>query len=305
MVSVIMNGHNAEEYLQEAIDSVLSQTYDNFEVVFFDNCSTDSTKKIVESYSNSRIKYFYSSDFLVLGDARNQAIEHSKGDLIAFLDCDDLWLPRKLELQVPLFDNKKIGIVISDTIFFDHIKDRSQLFKSVKPPTGKVFRELILNYCISLETAVVRKSALDSMDHWFDPEFNMIEEYDLFLRMAHDWELGFVDSVLAKWRMHDSSWTWSKSELFPKERKSMLDKFKRTIPNFTEDNYYDELRMLQRSIDWDIARIHWKQGERGKARKLIAIYKYDRFKWFILWLFAWMPYFVFNTVSKILGKVNP
>jgi len=304
MVSVIMNGHNAEEYLKEAVDSVLGQTYSDFEIVFFDNCSTDSTKKIIKSYLDPRIRYFHSSDFLSLGEARNQAIRNSKGDLIAFLDCDDLWFPKKLELQVPVFENEKVGIVISDTIFFDSIKDRRQLFKK-KPPTGRVFRNLLLNYFISMETAVVRKSALESLDHWFDPSFNVIEEYDLFLRIAYDHDLEFVDSVLAKWRIHDSSWTWSKSDLFSQERIILFNKLKDIIPDFSETNYRDEFRVFQRSIDWDVARLHWKKKENQKARLLLATYKYDGVKWFAVWIFSYFSYNFFKSIAKITGKITP
>ena len=114
-----MNTHNGEDFLKEALESVLVQTYENFEIIFWDNCSDDNTQKIVNSYHDKRIKYFYSDEFTPLGEARNRAIDKSNGDLIAFLDCDDVWMSNKLELQVPVFDNKDIGIVISDTIFFD------------------------------------------------------------------------------------------------------------------------------------------------------------------------------------------
>ena len=103
LVNVIMNGHNGGEYLAEAIDSVLEQTYTNWEILFWDNLSTDNTRSILESYSDNRIKYFCAEEFTPLGEARNNVIEKAQGELLGFLDCDDLWLPEKLERQVPLF----------------------------------------------------------------------------------------------------------------------------------------------------------------------------------------------------------
>jgi glycosyltransferase involved in cell wall biosynthesis len=300
-----MNTHNGEDFLKEALESVLVQTYENFEIIFWDNCSDDNTQKIVNSYHDKRIKYFYSDEFTPLGEARNRAIDKSNGDLIAFLDCDDVWMSNKLELQVPVFDNKDIGIVISDTIFFDKKRNRRQLFKKNKPPIGSVFRSLITDYFISLETAMIRKSALNSLDYWFDTHFEVIEEYDLFIRLSFFWELGYVDQVLGKWRIHDTSWTWSKSHLFSLERKIFFENLKKTIPNFTENYYKEEFRVIQRSIDWDDARELWKFGKKDKARVLLKKYKYDSFKWKAVHILTWFPYTVFKILASLLGRVAP
>ena len=103
LVSVIMNCHNGEKYLREAIDSVISQTYNNWELIFWDNHSTDKTSDIIKSYTDSRIYYHYSDTFTTLGKARNAAINASNGEIIAFLDADDIWLKEKLTKQIPLF----------------------------------------------------------------------------------------------------------------------------------------------------------------------------------------------------------
>ena len=127
-----MNVHNGSKFLHEAIDSALTQTYENFEIILWDNHSTDNTREVVKSYSDQRIKYFYSKEFTSLGEARNRAIKKSSGELIAFLDSDDIWMPNKLELQIPMFNNRDVGIVISDTVFFDECRTRRQLFRKKK-----------------------------------------------------------------------------------------------------------------------------------------------------------------------------
>lgn len=302
-VSVIMNGHNAAEYVESAIKSVLCQTYDNLELIFYDNCSCDDTASIVGSFKDKRVKYYKSERFLSLGEARNNAIGHSTGELIAFLDTDDLWLPTKLELQVPIFSDVNIGIVISDTIFFNSDRDVRQPFRFSKPPTGQVFRALIKNYFISLETAVVRKSALDSLDHLFDSRFQVIEEYDLFVRLSYFWELGYVDEVLGKWRMHPESWTWSKADLFLEERIIFVDKLKNSIPNFNQSNYPSEIRSLQRALDWDMARKYWKSRDNKNCRKLLSKYKYDSTKWFAAYLLSFLPFTIFQYILKKVGRI--
>ena len=122
LVSIIVNCYNSELYINDALDSALSQTYENFEIIVWDNLSTDNTKEIVNSFKSDKIKYFLSTEHTSLGMARNNAIRHSSGSYIAFLDSDDIWLPTKLEKQIPEFEDDSIGLVISDTFFFKLIK---------------------------------------------------------------------------------------------------------------------------------------------------------------------------------------
>ena len=98
-VSVIMNCHNGEKYLRRAIKSIFDQTYSNLEIIFFDNCSNDSSAKIVKSYDDKRIKYFYSKKKLKLYEARNQAVKKAKGIYLSFLDVDDIWSKEKITIK--------------------------------------------------------------------------------------------------------------------------------------------------------------------------------------------------------------
>ena len=95
LVSVIMNCFNGEKFLREAIDSVLAQKYQNWELIFWDNQSTDSSAEIVKSYDDPRIYYFYAPQHTLLYEARNYAIQKSKGEFLAFLDVDDWWEPTR------------------------------------------------------------------------------------------------------------------------------------------------------------------------------------------------------------------
>jgi len=161
LVSILMNCYNGACYLREAIDSVMGQTYRKWELIFWDNQSTDNSASICRSYDDSRIRYFRALNHTNLGAARALALQQAKGEFIAVLDTDDLWLPRKLELQVPMFVCPEVGIVIADTIFFDGSGQEMQLYKLSPPPQGYVFRELITRYFVSLETVILRKRAVD------------------------------------------------------------------------------------------------------------------------------------------------
>ena len=107
LVSIIINCYNGEKYLKKSIQSILSQTYSNWEIIFFDNNSDDSSKKIVKKFSDNRIKYFYSKKTHSLYKARNIAISKSKGEYICFLDTDDIWLKDKLKIQLMYFKSNK------------------------------------------------------------------------------------------------------------------------------------------------------------------------------------------------------
>jgi len=304
LVSVIMNAYNAEEYLNESISSVLDQTYHNWEIILWDNKSTDRTAEIINSFDDSRIRYYLASNFTPLGEARNLAISKAQGSLIAFLDCDDLWFPDKLFLQVPLFEDLEIGIVICDSIFFNSKGDNFQIYKKNKPPTGFVFKKLFSEYFISLETAIVRKSAFKDLDHIFDKSFQMVEEYDLFVRISLDWKLDYVDKVLAKWRVHEKSWTWSRDEIFPKERKLMLEKYIKQIPSFEED-YPDEIRLFKRTYTFEEALIDWREKKNYSARGMLKDYIFDGYKWMFLYILTFLPISAYDYLQKVRGSVRP
>ena len=101
-VSVIVNCHNGQEYLDKCIDSILNQQYENLEIIFYDNFSNDRSKEIISTFEDKRIKYFYSNSKQSLYQSRNKALEHASGEIIAFLDVDDWWDKNKLINQILL-----------------------------------------------------------------------------------------------------------------------------------------------------------------------------------------------------------
>ena len=130
LVSVIMNCFNGEEYLREAVNSVIKQNYENWEIIFWDNQSTDKSAEIFKSYKDKRLKYYYASSHSgILDEARNYALKKANGDFIAFLDVDDWWLPNKLEKQIPLFDDPDVGLVYGNSWLFFEKKKRKKFIK--------------------------------------------------------------------------------------------------------------------------------------------------------------------------------
>lgn len=201
-----MNCHNCAKYLSQALDSVYQQTFKDYEIIFWDNQSTDNSGKIALSYRDP-IRYFRGEVFLPLGAARNAAIKQAKGRYIAFLDCDDIWLPEKLERQVELLEsNQELSLVYSDSYVIDSDGNLGQqtYFHGRKPFKGAAFVELLEYNPIVLSTAVVRREVLNTVGI-FNPEYKMSEEYDLWLRIAEYYPVDFIESPLAKYRVHSES----------------------------------------------------------------------------------------------------
>ena len=108
MISIVVNCHNGEKYLNKCISSILLQKYKKFEVIFYDNCSTDNSKKIIQNFKDQRIKYYFSKKKLSLYKARNEAIKKTSHNLVAFLDVDDWWDKNYLSSKKKFFNDKKI-----------------------------------------------------------------------------------------------------------------------------------------------------------------------------------------------------
>lgn len=305
IVSIIMNCLNGEMYLRAAIDSVYAQTFQNWEIIFWDNASVDDSATIAQSYQDGRVRYFRGQNTVPLGCARNLAIEKSRGEYIAFLDCDDLWLPEKLERQLPLFvADEEVGLVYSDTYFFNENGEYKRLYEKRKPYKGYRFEDLLNNYLISLETAVIRRSALYSLDHWFDESFSYIEEYDLFVRIGIAWKIDYYPNVLAKWRVHSKSLSWRAPDTFIYESLAMIDKLRE-----------DEKLLIEHAGPLDIAkkRIHlkqavmeWKNGNSAVAREIIRNNLELRWMSFFVYIGSYASYKLVEGIYRFLtGAVIP
>ena len=186
LVSVIMNCFNCERYLKEAIDSVYAQTYTNWEIIFYDNASTDNSASIAKLFDN-RLMYFKGNETIPLGAARNIALLKCRGELIAFLDCDDLWKNDKLALQVPYFNDPEVGLVFSN-VDINKERESFQILNSkinADPFTIYSFHELFCDYHIAMSSAIISNKILQLYELRFDESLRFSEEFDLFSRIIY------------------------------------------------------------------------------------------------------------------------
>ena len=224
-----MNCYNGEAYLKESIESVLSQTYKNWELIFWDNRSKDRSAEIFKKYDDKKFKYFYAEEHTTLYKARNLAIEKSQGDFIAFLDTDDLWEKNKLELQMKYFDNDQTGVVFSNSYI---LKKKKKIYTKQKLPSGEIFNQLIDNYTVGIVTAVIRKFFYLKLIEKFDERFSIIGDSDLFMRLSKICLFEAVQKPLASYRSHDKNFSKlnklkeiEESEIWLRENKLNLNEF--------------------------------------------------------------------------------
>ena len=227
MVRLIMNYYNGEKYLTEAIDSVYKNTYKNWEIVFWDNASKDLSAEIAKSY-DSKLKYFYGEKTIPLGRARNKALEKCSGEFIAFLDCDDIWMPEKLQIQVDFMIKTDFVLSYSDGFkMLNNRKTNTSFSLQGKNYSGDVFNKLILNNFINLQTVIINKSKVRG-NLYFLENLNIAEEYELFLRLSLLGKFGFLNNPLVYYRYHNHN-TSNDTDGMLSESIFILKKFENSI----------------------------------------------------------------------------
>lgn len=203
LVSVIIPNYNYARFLPQALDSVLAQSYSNFEIIVVDDGSTDDSKAILRSYGE-RIRWFEQQNQGVSA-ARNRGVKESRGQLIAFLDADDIWLPLKLERQVQLFlDNPKLGLVHCG---LEEINETGQSLRArCDGLDGWVAPQMLLFERPAILTAgsgaIVPRATFDFVAG-FDTRLSTAADWDFCYRIALRQPVGFVPEVLIQYRIHN------------------------------------------------------------------------------------------------------
>ena len=204
LVSVVIPNYNCAAFLPDALESVFAQTYPHVEILVVDDGSTDDSLQVLEQYAD-RVRVFRQPNGGVSA-ARNHGIRESRGELVAFLDADDLWNPEKLARQVPLFDRPEVGLVYCAVEYIDEAG--KSLGTNRTGRRGRVLRSIaLLEGTIVLaggSTAVVRRECFDRAGG-FDLEMSTAADWDMWRRVACHYEIDVVREPLMKYRLRPSS----------------------------------------------------------------------------------------------------
>ncbi|WP_414622130.1 glycosyltransferase [Calothrix sp. CCY 0018] len=202
-ISVIVPVFNGEKTIEETINSILNQTFQNIEIIIINDGSTDATLETIKNISDSRIKVF-SYPNAGLSASRNRGIDRAKGEYISFIDADDLWTPDKLELQwQALQSNQEAAVAYSWT---DYIDESSKFIKSGRriKANGDVFSKLLItNFIENGSNPLICKKALEIGS--FDESLPAAEDKDMWLRLAANYEFVCVEKPQILYRISTTS----------------------------------------------------------------------------------------------------
>lgn len=217
LVSVIMPSYNTASYIADSIKSVLAQTYNNWELIIVDDCSTDNTDEIVAGFKDARIKFFKNIKNSGAALTRNRALREAKGEWIAFLDSDDLWLPEKLERQIMFM--KKNGYVFSYHQFEKIDEDSKKIGILVTGP-DIVSRKMMYNYCYPGCLTFMYNAKFIGLVQIKDIKKN--NDYAILLKLCKKADCYLLKESLARYRIRKKSISHDK---FTKKLRSHYDLF--------------------------------------------------------------------------------
>ncbi len=233
LVSVVMPVYNGEKYLKESIDSILNQTISDLELIIVDDGSTDRTSDIIKSYSDKRIVYIKNEVNLRISRSLNKALEASKGEFIARMDADDISLPKRLQKQIEYMNNHPEVEVCGSNVMVFGADDRSW-------PSSESHERLkvdsFFSCCLAHPTVMFRRSIVESGEARYNPEFDHMEDYELWTRLLKKHRFACIKEPLLKYRVHPSQTTKNNDENYTNQmsqiKKRLLDDLG---VDFTED----------------------------------------------------------------------
>lgn len=206
LVSVVIPTYNQAHFLKEALGCIVQQSWQHWEVIVINNFSTDGTTAVVSSFSDARIRCIDFRNQGVIAASRNLGIKESKGDFVAFLDSDDTWELRKLELCVNKL-NEGYDLVCHGEYHFVDGSPRRRPVNYGPVERTRYARLLAKGNCLSTSAIVVRRELLEKIEAFdIDPQINTAEDYDLWLRIsARGAKIAIIDDMLGSYRIHPRS----------------------------------------------------------------------------------------------------
>lgn len=294
-VTVIMPVYNGANYIKEAVDSILNQSFKDYEIVVINDGSKDNTEEILDGYGD-KIRYFYQNN-AGTSVARNLGIREARGEYIAFLDQDDVYFPDKLERCLDYFKlNADVPMVYSNMLVIDQSGKKLYDWLLTKKyfAEGYIYENLLKECFFCPSTVVIKKTLLLEVGG-FDESVRGVEDFDLWLKIAKNHKIGLIRETLVKWRWHGKN-TSTNSFMMDENRikvykKQLLHKDLAPtcinyIKNLIQINYYYVAGQYMARKDLINAAINFqeclKYGRNMKARLYLIDIKYFKNRGFYL-----------------------
>ncbi|OEH85509.1 hypothetical protein BHU72_05335 [Desulfuribacillus stibiiarsenatis] len=294
-VSILMNCYNSEKYLAHTLDSLFSQTYEDWELIFIDNHSTDKSIEILDSYlrkekgNKDRVSLIQTPEHMALGAARDYGIQFCKRDFICFLDTDDIWMADKLERQLEAFQHYQEATLCYSS--YDFIDEDGVVFKKkrFKHRVGQLFGVNLANYEINFQTAMIKRIALSKIDKpYFDLQLQYSPDYNLMMKVLANGPAICLSESLVQYRKSKNSLThklisrWCvESEITYQQLEEMG-----ALVYSTEQ----QQRAARAKIEYYKARYLISINHYKEARLALSKYKGSSVRYFIIYVLAYVPW---------------
>ncbi len=211
MISVIMPVYNGEKYLREAIESILSQTYGNFEFIIIDDASKDESVSIVREYDDDRIKLFENDVNMGVAATLNKGIDLAKGKYIARMDCDDISMPNRFEKQIEYMESHTDTVICGSSV--NILTDGVEIFRQYSESDGAIRADMIFNSAFVHPAVMIRSDVLKEHNIRYDTEYERAEDYEMWSRIIKMGECCNIRTPLLKYRHHTKQVTQTQKEL--------------------------------------------------------------------------------------------
>ena len=298
LVSIVMNCHNGELYLKEALDSIFNQTYKNWEIIFFDNASSDRSSEIAQSYGK-KLKYFYNKEIITLGQARAEAINLCSGDWICFLDTDDLWFEKKLEIQLNSVQGTNYILTYAAVEEVDrngkHIRNDIP-----KHPSGDMLKKQLQNFEINMVTPMILRNSLQKNNLNFNADVLASEEYNLFIRLAAKGPFHSSKKVLGKYRLYENSLTNKYISRWSQERFLTLEQLIEENSGILKKISIEFMQAISRGVYYE-SRYLFSKKDYKKARRLLSKIAIIDLRYAILKYVSYFP-IIWNFIHRKISK---
>lgn len=286
-VSVIIPTYNRSDLLPRAVESVLSQTYADFEVLVIDDGSCDGTERVMAAFTDPRVRYHYRTHGGI-GATMNAGIALAQGAYIARLDSDDEWLPHMLVTLVPVLqDRPDAGVVYARAQACDArgTPVRATKGEPLRYPTDS-FRSMLYDDCTCNITVIARRACLTTTG-CFDEAMHVNEDWDMWLRVAERYPFVFVDEIVARFRRHSGNITRSDHRAAALEgRVAVLDKL--YARSLVPPTAHAMRGIAYRNVYLRAARMRWAAGEQTQAwADLRSAWRSSERPWSAVGIFCW------------------
>ncbi|MBI5733018.1 glycosyltransferase [Candidatus Jorgensenbacteria bacterium] len=297
LVSILIAAYNAERYIKETLDSGLAQSYSNIEIVVVDDGSTDKTAALVQSYSDSRIRYIYQKNKGIIG-VRNRLLKEARGEYITYLDSDDIYLKDKVLEEVKFLEAhlEYMAVYCDLRYFFDGAPNKLYRHRYTFH-SGDIFSELLKKQFITNTTLMLRRSVIDKIG-FYSETIGTVEDWSYFIKMARvGFKFGFLDKDLVRFRLRwDNNTRFDNQPAIQESALKIFENLKDEMSEQEQKKYGIEDLLFQHRFKVGLA--YLGVGKKQKASAMFRIKANTLREQSILYLFRGLTFIIPSIIWK-------